>query len=68
MARTSAPKRKAPAKPVSRRPDKVAVLLRLPPEMVAEIDAIASADRRPRSKMIEVMLAEAMQTYRRTAA
>jgi hypothetical protein len=65
MARTPTPKRKAPAKPAG----KQAVLLRLPRELVAEIDAIAAADRRPRSMMMEIILADAVQTYRqRTAA
>ena len=55
------PKRKAPAKPVGRRSGKVAVLVRLPPALVAEIDAIAAADRRARSTMVEMMLVEAVR-------
>jgi predicted transcriptional regulator len=45
-----------------------AILLKLPPDLVAEIDALAAADRRPRTKMIEVMLVEAVQRYQHRSA
>lgn len=67
MARTATPKR---GKPAAKPPVQQwqAILLRLPSDLVAEIDAIAAADRRPRTRMIEVMLAEAVQSYRSQAA
>jgi len=69
MSRTPPRKRKALAKPAGKRPVQwQGVLLRLPPELVAEIDEIAAADRRPRSTMMEIMLTEAVQRYRQRSA
>jgi hypothetical protein len=68
MARATAakPKRRTAAPPCSE--ELRAILLKLPPDLVAEIDALAAADRRPRTKMIEVMLVEAVQRYQRRSA
>ena len=67
MTRTPTPKR---GKPAAKPPVQQwqAILLRLPSDLVAEIDAIAAADRRPRTRMIEVMLVEAVQRYQRRSA
>ena len=69
MARTPTPKRKASAKPGSQRSDKVAILVRLPPDLAGELTAVAAAEDRPRSKMIEIAVRQLVQAHqRRTAA
>jgi predicted transcriptional regulator len=39
----------------------------LPPDLVAEIDAIADAESRSRVRTVEVILREYVQSYRRAA-
>jgi predicted transcriptional regulator len=63
MARTPAPKRKAADKPAV-----TAVLLRLPSELVTELDAIATKESRTRAKQMEVALRQFAQSYRGRAA
>ena len=53
---------------LKRAPVQWPISLRLPAALVAEIDAIAVKERRPRVKMIEVVLDEYVQGYRHKAA
>jgi predicted transcriptional regulator len=65
MARTP-PKRGKPA--VKLRGDRFPLSLTLPPELVAEIDAIARAEDRSRAKVIEIGMREFVRSYQRRAA
>jgi metal-responsive CopG/Arc/MetJ family transcriptional regulator len=67
MARTTPPKRKAAAK-VKLRGGRHPIAIKLPPELVADIDAIAREEDRPRTKMIEIGLRQFVQQYRHKAA
>jgi hypothetical protein len=40
----------------------------LPPDLIADIDAIAAEESRSRAKMIEVFLRQCVRDYRRDAA
>jgi metal-responsive CopG/Arc/MetJ family transcriptional regulator len=62
MARTPALKRKPAPKLRGRRQP---IALTLPPDLVAEIDAVAAAEDRSRVKMIEIACRQYVQTYRR---
>jgi hypothetical protein len=74
MARTPPPKHKAasrvPAKPTSQlRGQRQQITITLPPDLVAELDAITVEENRSRAKQIEVVLRQFVQSYhRRTAA
>jgi metal-responsive CopG/Arc/MetJ family transcriptional regulator len=65
MARTS-PKRGKP--PVKLRGERFPLSLTLPPELVAEVDAIAKAEDRSRAKTIEIAVRQFVQAYRHKAA
>jgi hypothetical protein len=59
-AARSATKRPAKAAP---REEPRAFNLRLPPELVAKVDAVAVEERRSRVKMIEVMLEDWLRSH-----
>jgi predicted transcriptional regulator len=65
------PTRKRPAAPApaGKQPRKTLDLsLRLPPELGAELTAIAEAEGRSRAKQIEMALRQFVQSYRQRAA
>jgi metal-responsive CopG/Arc/MetJ family transcriptional regulator len=63
MARTPpTPKRGKP--PVKLRGNRQPLAISLPPELVAEIDALAAAQERSRVKMIEFACREYVQAHR----
>ena len=69
MARSQAPKRKAPAKSTvklrgSRRP----LAISLPPDLVDEIDAVAAQESRSRTSLIEVVMRDYVRNYRQRSA
>jgi metal-responsive CopG/Arc/MetJ family transcriptional regulator len=69
MAHIPTPKRKAAVKSAPklhglRQP----MTITLPPELVAEIDAIAAEEDRSRAKMIEIGMRQFVQAYRHKAA
>jgi hypothetical protein len=73
MARTPPPKRKAasraPAKPaIQLRGQRQQITITLPPDLVAELDAITVEENRSRAKQIEVALRQFVQSYRHKAA
>jgi hypothetical protein len=63
MARTPIPKRGKPAAKPQGSPHPLS--LRLPPELVADVDSIAQAEGRSRAKQIEMFLRQSVQSYRR---
>ena len=65
MARTTTPKRKAPAK---LRGQRQPLAITLPPDLVAEIDAIAAQESRSRTRLIEVVMRAYVQSYQRKTA
>lgn len=67
MARTVPPKRKA-AKVRPPRSEWHAITFKLPPELVAELDAIAAAEDRPRTRMIEIACREYVERRQRRDA
>jgi len=73
MARTPPPKRKAaftvPAKPATQlRGQRQQITITLPPDLVAELDAITVEENRSRAKQIEVVLRQFVQSYRQRDA
>lgn len=65
MARTPVSKRKPTPKLRGKRQP---IALTLPPDLVAEIDAVAAAEDRSRVKMIEIACRQFVQSYRHKAA
>lgn len=69
MTRPPSPKRGKLAPAAAKlRGEPFAVSLKLPRDLVAEIDAIAMEESRNRVKMIEYVLRQFVQDYRREAA
>jgi metal-responsive CopG/Arc/MetJ family transcriptional regulator len=69
MARTPTPKHKAAAKPGPKlRGHRLQVTITLPPDLVAEIDAITTKENRSRARTIEVALRGYVQSYRGRSA
>jgi metal-responsive CopG/Arc/MetJ family transcriptional regulator len=69
MARAPAPKRKAAAKPAGKLRGKwYPVSILLPPDLVADVDAIAVKESRSRARTIEVALRQFVHSYRGRAA
>jgi ribosomal protein S27AE len=63
---TRQPQRWAPSTPPP--PERFPLSLTLPPELVAEVDAIAEAEDRSRAKTIEIAVRQFVQSYRHKAA
>jgi hypothetical protein len=66
MTRAPIPKRGKPAAKPHGTPYPLS--LRLPPELVAEVDSIATAEGRSRVKQIEMVLRDFVQSYRQRSA
>ena len=63
------PKRKSPATPaVKLRGKWFPVSILLPPDLVADIDAVAAKESRSRARMIEVACRQFVQSYQRRSA
>jgi hypothetical protein len=67
-AMASASKRQSKPTPAATklRGGKRLIALTLDPELIEELDAIAAEDERPRARMIERLLREAVETYKRS--
>jgi hypothetical protein len=66
MAATRTTPNKAAAKPSPiLRGQRQPMAISMPPDLVAEIDAIAAAESRSRAKMIEFICRQFVQAYRR---
>ena len=69
MAATRTNPGKTPAKPAPiLRGQRQPMAISMPPDLVAEIDAIAAAEGRSRAKTIEVVMRDYVQRYRKRAA
>jgi metal-responsive CopG/Arc/MetJ family transcriptional regulator len=69
MTRIPPPKRKAAGKPAPKlRGQRQQVTITLPPDLVADVDAIATKESRSRARMVEVVLREFVQSYQRRSA
>ena len=69
MARTPTLKRKAAAKPSPKlRGRRQQVTITLPPDLVADLDAITAKENRSRARTIEVALRAYVQSYQQRAA
>jgi len=69
MVRTPPPKRKATVTQASNlRGQRQQITITLPPDLVAELDAITVRENRSRAKQIEVVLRQFVQSYGRRSA
>ena len=60
--------RQTPGQQAKLRGKRQPITFTLPPDLIAEIDAVAAAEDRSRAKMIEIGMRQFVQSYNRRAA